>query len=256
MKAAEIAGLLEKFSPSRYACEWDNVGMNVGRDENEVDRILVCLDIDDAAVEYALNNGADMIVSHHPLIFHGIKKINDSDFIAGRILTLAENRVNALCMHTNFDSTHMALEAAKRLGLKPEGVLEEVCDGKGIGVVGELSGAVSASELALLVKKSFGLEHVVMYGDKDAKIERVALVPGSGKDEIESALASGAQAFVTGDITYHYGIDGAARNIVIIDAGHYGIEHIFIDIVSDYLERCTDNVEIMMMPLDNPQKYF
>lgn len=256
MKAVEIAGLLEKFSPSRYACEWDNVGMNVGRDENEVGRILVCLDIDDAAVEYALQKGADMIVSHHPLIFHGLKKINDGGFISRRVLTLAENRVNAFCMHTNFDSTHMAFEAAKRLGLEPESVLEEVCGGKGIGVVGELSGAVSASELAMIVKKSFGLEHVVMYGDRDTKIERAALVPGSGKDEIALALDAGAQAIVTGDITYHYGIDGAAQNIVIIDAGHYGLEHIFIDIVADYLERCADNAEIIRMPFDNPQKYF
>lgn len=256
MKAVEIAGLLEKYSPPGYACEWDNVGMQVGRDDNEIGRVLVCLDIDDAAVEYAQKNGVNMIVSHHPLIFHGINKINESDFIARRILTLAENRINAYSMHTNFDTTHMAFEAAKRIGLKTERVLEEVKDGKGIGVVGELSCAVSASELAMLVKKSFGLEHVVMYGDRDMKIKRAALVPGSGKDEIALALDAGAQAFVTGDITYHYGIDGAAQNIVIIDAGHYGLEHIFIDIVSDYLEHNAADTEILRMPLDNPQKYF
>ncbi len=167
MKAVEIAALLENYSPPRYACEWDNVGMQVGRDDNEVERILVCLDIDDAAVEYAQKNGVNMIVSHHPLIFHGINKINERDFIARRILTLAENRINAFCMHTNFDCTHMAAEAAKRIGLEVCGVLEEVLDGKGIGAVGSFAAELRASELACLVKKSFGLEHIVMYADKE-----------------------------------------------------------------------------------------
>lgn len=256
MKAVEIAALLENYSPPRYACEWDNVGMQVGRDDNEVERILVCLDIDDAAVEYAQKNGVNMIVSHHPLIFHGINKINERDFIARRILTLAENRINAFCMHTNFDCTHMAAEAAKRIGLEVCGVLEEVLDGKGIGAVGSFASELRASELACLVKKSFGLEHIVMYGDKDARIKKAALVPGSGKDEIGLALAAGAQAMITGDITYHYGIDGAAQELVIIDAGHYGLEHIFTDTVSDFLERHADGVSIIRMPFNNPQKYF
>ncbi|MCM1307000.1 MAG: Nif3-like dinuclear metal center hexameric protein [Butyrivibrio sp.] len=256
MKAVEIAELLEKFSPSEYACEWDNPGMNVGRDENEVKKLLVCLDIDDAAVEYALKNGADMIVAHHPLIFHGLKKINGESPVSRRILTLAENRVNAFCMHTNFDCTHMAAEAARRLGLKTESVLEEVRGGKGIGAVGTLERAVSAAELAGLVKERFGLEHIVMYGNPEAAVERAVIVPGSGKDEIDLAVSAGAQALVTGDITYHYGTDAAARNIVIIDAGHYGLEHIFTDITADYLERRADNVGIMRMPFNNPQKYF
>lgn len=256
MKAVEIAELLEKYSPSEYACEWDNVGMNVGRDDNEVRRLLVCLDIDDAAVEYALERGADMIVSHHPLIFHGLNKINDGDFVAKRVLTLAENRINAFCMHTNFDCTHMASRAAARLGIKDGRVLEEVCGGKGIGVVGMTNGSISAAELAGLVKERFGLEHIIMYGDKDAVIERAAIVPGSGKDEIAPAIAAGAQAIVTGDITYHYGIDGATQNIVIIDAGHYGLEHIFTDIVSEYLAGNTENIEIIKMPPDDPRKIF
>lgn len=255
MKAVEIAGLLEKYSPARYACEWDNVGMHVGRDDNEVRRILVCLDIDDAAVEYALSCGADMIVSHHPLLFHGVGQINDRNFIARRVLTLAENHINAFCMHTNFDRTHMADAAAARLGLRETEALDEICEGKGIGVVGSLGGGMSAAELAALVKKCFGLEHVVLYGGADARVERAALVPGSGKDQIGAAVNAGAQAIVTGDITYHYGIDGAARQIVIIDAGHYGLEHIFTDIVSEYLEKHTNGVRIIRMPAENPQKF-
>lgn len=255
MRADKIAELLEEYSPFRYACDWDNVGMHVGRGSNEVNRLLVCLDIDDVAVEYATEQGADMIVSHHPLIFHGIKKVNENDFIGRRILTLAENGINAFCMHTNFDSTHMADEAAKRIGLKNAQVLEEVCDGKGIGVIGSLEKPVTAGELAELVKERFGLERVVLYGDVDALIGRAALVPGSGKDEIGLAISDKAQAIITGDITYHYGTDAVAQNINVIDAGHYGLEHIFIDIVADYLEMAAAGVEVIRMPIDNPQKY-
>lgn len=255
MKAFEIAELLEKYSPAKYACDWDNVGMNVGRADNEVGRILVCLDIDDGAVKTAVERGADMIVSHHPLIFHGLKKINDGDFVARRVLTLAENRINAFCMHTNFDSTHMGAAAADRLGLREARVLEEVSDGKGIGMSGLLEKPVSAAELAGLVKERFGLDHVTLYGSGEAIVRRAAVVPGSGRDEIELAVAAGAQALVTGDITYHYGIDGAARNLSIIDAGHYGLEHIFIDMAADYLEANAKGVEIIRMPVRNPQKF-
>ena len=88
MKAREVAELLEKQSPTYYALSWDNVGMHIGRADNTIKKILVTLDIDDKSVEYAVSAGVDMIVAHHPLIFKGVKKINEDDIIGRRILTL------------------------------------------------------------------------------------------------------------------------------------------------------------------------
>ena len=101
MNAENIAELLMKLSPVKYACDWDNVGMLVGHKDNEINTILVTLDIDDAAIDRAIEINADMIVSHHPLIFHGIKQINDDNITGRRIMRLIENRINAYCMHTN-----------------------------------------------------------------------------------------------------------------------------------------------------------
>lgn len=256
MKAYEIAELMEKLSPIRYACDWDNVGMHVGRNDNEIKKILVTLDVSDEAVEKAVAIKADMIVSHHPLIFKGIKKVNESDIVGRRILTMAENRINCYCMHTNFDCVGgMAELAADRIGLQDGIVLEEVCEGEGIGRVGFLNCDMTVKELCNMVKEKFSLDRVALYGNEDEIVKKVAICPGSGKDEIEPALLKGAKAIITGDVSYHYGIDSVAKGINIIDAGHYGIEHIFIDKIYSYLIENTEGIEIVKMDFNNPQKY-
>lgn len=256
MKAYEIAELMEKLSPIRYACDWDNVGMHVGRNDNEIKKILVTLDVSDEAVEKAVAIKADMIISHHPLIFKGIKKVNESDIVGRRILTMAENRINCYCMHTNFDCVGgMAELAADRIGLQDCIVLEEVCEGEGIGRVGFLSCDMTVKELCNMVKEKFSLDRVALYGNEDEIVKKVAICPGSGKDEIELALLKGAKAIITGDVSYHYGIDSVAKGINVIDAGHYGIEHIFIDKIYSYLIENTEGIEIVKMDFNNPQKY-
>lgn len=256
MKALEIANLLEELSPPTYACSWDNVGMHVGRSDNEVNKILVCLDIDDMAVEQAISLGVDMIVSHHPLIFKGIKKINEKDIIGRRIISLIENKINAFCMHTNFDSVGgMAEYSAELMELKEPEVLSEVCLGEGIGRVGNLSEPMTVIDICEKVKRVFGLPKVILFGEENATVSRIAICPGSGKEEIDTALQKGAEVIITGDVSYHYGIDSVAKGINVIDAGHYGIEHIFIDRVAEYLSDKTEGVEIIKMEIINPQKY-
>lgn len=256
MKAYEIAELMETLSPVRYTCDWDNVGMHVGRRDNEIKKILVTLDISDEAVDKAVAIKADMIISHHPLIFKGIKKVNESDIVGRRILTMAENHINCYCMHTNFDCVGgMAELAADRIGLQDCIVLEEVCEGEGIGRVGFLKHDMSVKELCSMVKEQFSLDKVALYGNEDEIVKKVAICPGSGKDEIELALLKGAKAIITGDVSYHYGIDSVAKGINVIDAGHYGIEHIFIDKIKSYLIENTKNIEVVKMDLVNPQKY-
>ena len=255
MKAREVAELLEQQSPTYYALSWDNVGMHIGRADNTIKKILVTLDIDDKSVEYAVSTGVDMIVAHHPLIFKGVKKINEDDIIGRRILTLIENRINCYCMHTNYDCMGMADAAADRMGLSDTEVLSEVIDGEGIGRVGTLDRSYNVRELCEHVKECFGLDRVILYGNENDNVSRIAICPGSGKDEIQNAIAKGAGALISGDISYHYGIDAVAEGINIIDAGHYGTEHIFIEKISDYLKNNTEDIEIICMDINNPQKF-
>ena len=159
-------------------------------------------------------------------------------------------------MHTNFDCVGgMAELAADRIGLQDCIVLEEVCEGEGIGRVGFLKHDMSVKELCSMVKEQFSLDKVALYGNEDEIVKKIAICPGSGKDEIELALLKGAKAIITGDVSYHYGIDSVAKGINVIDAGHYGIEHIFIDKIKSYLIENTKNIEVVKMDLVNPQKY-
>ncbi len=257
MKAKELVDLLEQLCPREYACTWDNIGMHIGHYDKEIHKILIAVDADDAVVDFAVSNNVDMIVTHHPLLFGGIKQINDNSFMGRRVLKLIENHINCYCMHTNFDTVGgMATVSADRLSLTDCVVLSEVKDGEGIGRVGNLPQALTIKELCELVKKQFNLECVVLYGDEKLTVSRVAICPGSGKDEIQAAINLGAKVLITGDMTYHYGVDSVAQGLHIIDAGHYGIEHIFIEIITEYLEnKGLNDVEVIPMEINNPQKY-
>ena len=256
MKIKELVSALERFAPLPLQDGFDNAGLQVGLTEAEATGALLCLDVTEAVVDEAVMLGYNLIISHHPLIFKGIKKVNESDIVGRRILTMAENHINCYCMHTNFDCVGgMAELAADRIGLQDCIVLEEVCEGEGIGRVGFLKHDMSVKELCSMVKEQFSLDKVALYGNEDEIVKKVAICPGSGKDEIELALLKGAKAIITGDVSYHYGIDSVAKGINVIDAGHYGIEHIFIDKIYSYLIENTKDIEVVKMDLDNPQKY-
>ncbi len=256
MRADKVVDILNKLCPAEYACDWDNPGMHVGHMDNEINKVLITVDVDDKAVDRAIREGAQMIIAHHPLIFHGINQINDQSSIGRRILAMAENHINCYCMHTNFDiAGGMADFAAKKAGLNNCQVLEIEKDEMGIGLIGDFDKPHTIIDICNRIKKEFELEKVVVYGDTKAIINKAAIVPGSGKDEIKLAVEKGAQLLITGDITYHYGIDATADGLCIIDAGHYGLEHIFMDIVRDYLVNQKVNIEIVCMEYDNPQKY-
>lgn len=256
MKVNQIIEKLEILSPRRFACSWDNVGLHVGDPTYEVKKVLITLDINDETVQKAIDENFDMIISHHPLIFHGVNKVSTEDYVGRRVLKLAENHICAYCMHTNFDCVGgMGQIAAEKIELYESETLEEVTDGEGIGKIGYLMGDKTVKELIDIVKSRFNVDTVVLYGDENALVSKAAIIPGSGKDDIDLAIKKGANAIITGDVPYHYGLDAMAQGISVIDAGHYGIEHIFIEFVGDYLRNIFDDLEVVEMPLNNPQKY-
>lgn len=248
MKCSEIIEILRENWPEQFALDWDNVGLLVGRKEKEVSRIFTCLDVTEETLKQAFAWGADLIISHHPLIFSAVKKITDGDPLGAKILKLAAGDVACYAMHTNFDVLGMADLNEASLELKDSRVLEvtgmkeeqEV----GIGRVGELPRTMTGEELALWVKEKMHIPRVSVYGDPKKKISRAAISGGSGKSMVGHALAAGAQALVTGDIDYHTGIDAAAEGLCIIDAGHYGTEYIFISYMEKKLAQLFPDLEI------------
>lgn len=261
MKCAEIIELLKELAPEEWACDWDNPGLLAGRSDKEVKKIYIALDATDQVVDGAIEAGADMLLTHHPLIFKAIKKVNDQNFITRRLVRLIQADISYYAMHTNFDAAPgcMADLGAERLGLtdcvplEPMGEVErgEKVIPYGIGKTGRLAAPVTVRELAAQVKDAFGLPFVVVYGQQllDERVEKVSICPGAGGSEIEGALACGSQVLVTGDISHHQGIDSAAREMAIIDGGHYGLEHVFISYMADYLkEKLGEEAEILQAP--------
>ena len=116
MRCSEIINILEELAPHRMACEWDNPGLLAGRKEKEVKKLLLCVDADDEAVALAVRQGADMIVSHHPLIFRSIKRVTDEDFIGRRLVEMIQSDLSYFAMHTNFDSAPAAWRTWRQNG--------------------------------------------------------------------------------------------------------------------------------------------
>ncbi len=241
MRLNKILNWLEELSPVSYAEEWDNVGLLVGDETQEISHILIALDASDYVIEQAVKLQADLVLTHHPMIFRPIKQINNRSMIGRRILALASNQIAYYAMHTNFDiKGGMAELAAKKLELTETVPLDvtTVIDGQteGIGRTGLLKEAVEVRLLAETVKEQFGLENVTVYGDVAKKVQKIAVCPGSGKSEIENALKQEADILITGDIGHHEGIDAVDMGLVIMDATHYGLEHIFIEFMAGYLQ--------------------
>ncbi|MBO5372100.1 MAG: Nif3-like dinuclear metal center hexameric protein [Lachnospiraceae bacterium] len=256
MKGKELIQILEEQSPISYACDWDNVGLLVGNPDKEIHKIYIALDATDEVIEEAAAAEADMLLTHHPLIFSGIKKVTSESFIGRRIIKLIQKDMAYYAMHTNFDVMGMAELAAKRLLLSDCCVLDVTGftgeKPEGIGRVGKLERAMTLKECAKFTEKAFSLEQVKVFGAPDKRVEKAAISPGSGKSEIKNAIAKGADVLITGDIDHHDGIDAVAQGLCIIDAGHYGLEHIFVEYMKEYLEKRCEGVEIYTQKLTFP----
>lgn len=261
MRVKEWMEHLEMLAPVSLACEWDNPGLLAGRGDKEVRKVLIALDATDQVVDMAVEEGADLLLTHHPLIFQAVKKVNDQDFIGRRLVKLIQADISYYAMHTNFDAAPgcMADLAAERLSLSDTVPLEIMGETKGIpygiGKAGNLSKELTLRDLADKVKERFGLLSVTVYGAEQSKepVKRIAICPGSGKGMTEAAIKAGAQVLITGDMGHHDGIDAAAEGLAIMDAGHYGLEHIFVDFMEEYcIKHMGSSVEIQKAPIQFP----
>ena len=230
MLCKEIIQVIEATYPRNAALDFDNVGLLAGRSEKEVNRVYLALD---EIITRAVEAGADMLVTHHPLIFSPLKKVTDEDFVSRRVMRLIQNDISYYAMHTNYDVLGMAELAEKILDIRDTQVLDVTgADGEreeGIGRIGRLEREMSLEECCVYVKHKLNLGSIKVFGDMNRRVRTLAVSPGSGKSAIKPAIQKGADVLVTGDIGHHDGIDAVEQGLAVIDAGHYGTEYIFID---------------------------
>lgn len=225
--AADIASTIEKFAPLSLQESYDNAGMQVGNPEMPVSALLLCLDFTEDIQQEAIERGCNMIVSHHPLLFRGLKEITGSNDIQRIVIEAIRNGIALYSAHTNLDSAKngVSYEMARMLGIHDIQVLCPNTENPdtGLGVIGNIP-PTPKIEFLRKVKETFNVK-AVRYSDRTSKlvVKRVALCGGSGAELIGDALKMQADAIVTGDVKYHEMVN-FGQNMLVADIGHFESE--------------------------------
>ena len=231
----DVFAFLRGFAPTETKMEFDNVGLLAGRREKPVTKVLTALDITDWVIEEAKEMGAELIVSHHPVLF-SCKSVTEDTSEGRHILTMAENGIAAICMHTNLDAAEGGVNdaLAEALGLEDTFpiAVDGVFEGReyGIGRVGVLPGEMTVDaflRLAAEKLKAPGLK----YHDAGRAVRKVGVVGGSGGSDLAKAIGHGCDTFVTADVKYNVWLEAKEAGINLIDAGHFCTENTVIPVL-------------------------
>lgn len=245
MKVKDILGALEEFAPLALQDGYDNAGLQIGLAEDaEATGALLCLDVTEAVVDEAVALGCNLVVSHHPLLFHGLKSVTADEYVGRTVMKAVRSGVAVYAAHTNLDSAMGGVnwKMAEKLGLQdlqwlsPKG--EYVRRGEtvtaGEGLVGVLPQEMRAKVFFEYVKETFGLKSLRVNAAEKEMVERVALCGGAGAFLIQKAVASGADVFLTGEIGYHR-FFGHEQDIILMEMGHYESERYTVEVLRDIL---------------------
>ena len=241
VKIREVVDALECFAPLPLQESFDNAGLQVGLTEAEVSGALLCLDVTEAVVDEAVALGCNLIVSHHPLIFHALRHVTYENDVQRAVAKALKADVAVVSMHTNIDNAPggVNFKIAEKMGLggcrffAPKTVAGIDC---GSGVIGELPSAVAADDFVIMLKRTFDVECVQCNQLLRRPIKTVAVCGGAGSFLLGDAIAEGADAFVTGEMHYHEYF-GHEQEIQIAVIGHYQSEQFTNEIFKEIIER-------------------
>jgi dinuclear metal center YbgI/SA1388 family protein len=249
----DIYEFLDGKAPFASQMSFDNAGFLVGRGDRQVTRVLVALDITEQVAQEAAQVGAQLIVSHHPVIWEGAKSVTDGTILGRKLLALVENGLAAICAHTNLDAARGGVNdaLAAALGLTDTALLKTYgtyLDGTAYGIerTGSLTGGpLSLVEFAAQVKEKLG-SNGVRYVDAGRPVQKVAVGGGSCSSSMGDVLAAGCDTFVTADVKYDGFLDAKAMGLNLIDAGHYPTENVVCPVLVSWLREGFPEVEISL----------
>lgn len=233
-RVCDIYDVINAVAPFESQLSFDNSGLLVGDGSTEVTRALLCLDITPAVVAEAAGMNANLIISHHPVIFNPLKSLNGRE----PAYLLAKNGIAALCCHTNLDISPVCgvnVALASRLGLKnvrAEDVFGEEC----VLYSGELDQALSPEDFARMVKQRLDAGAVRLIPG-EGMVKRVFLCSGAGGEFTRFAAMRGGDAYLTGEMKHHEALDAAKTGLTCVVAGHYETERVFAEFLAAYLKK-------------------
>lgn len=244
MKVKELYEYLESAIPSSLSCDWDNDGlMCTAEPDRDVKKVLIALDITEKVVDYAVSKGFDVIISHHPLIFKRLGAIEPSIGSARKSIKLIKCNVSAMSFHTRLDALSGGVNdvLCERLGIKdavPFGP-----EGEQMGKIGTLDADMSLEDFCEKVKKALDAPFVLA-SDCGKKVHRVALLGGDGKDFVFSAIAAGADTYLSGRISYNMMAEASEMGINLIEAGHFFTENPVCEKLAELVKKADPTIEI------------
>ena len=260
MRVGDITQVLEDFAPLRIQEDWDNSGLLIGSPGDAVHGVLVGFDCTRALIDEAVEKGCDMVVTHHPLIFKGVRRIDSKDPVGAAIMQAIRSGVAVYAAHTTADKVIAGVSGAmaRRLELKNVTIMVPEADGTiGLGCMGDLPRPMTGQEALRYVQEKFGLKVIKSSKPLETPITKVALLGGSGGGEIPQAQAKGAQLYITADISYHNFF--TPEGFMVMDVGHFESEVEIVDIfVEEIRKKFPTFASYKSSALDrsNPVHYF
>lgn len=245
MKIRDIAAVIERFAPLSLQESYDNSGLIVGRYDDEVHSAMLAVDVTEAVLDEAEQQGCDLIITHHPIVFHALKRFNSASYVERCVERAIRNGIALYACHTNLDSAPggMSWRVGEMIGLREMRVLQPSPSDPeaGFGVVGRLPEGEDAVELLRRVKRLFdvgAIRHNAIAQPR--RVERVAVCTGAGGSLIDAAAAAEADLYLTADLRYNDFMRGE-RGMIIADMGHFESEICAIQILFDILSKnlCT-----------------
>lgn len=255
MNTSEIISIMQKLANEDLALEWDNTGFILGDDKSSVKTILLALDIDDNVINEAIGYGVQLIITHHPIIFKGVKNITTKTTPGKWMLKLIKNNISVYTSHTNLDIIQGGVNDSlfDALQLVNKSPLKDLENGNAMGRVGDTVKTYTLQEFANFVGQKLNTNLVRYVGNADEQINRVALCGGAASDLgfFKAAVQRGAHVFVTGDVRYHEAQRAQGIGLNLIDATHFATENVVLKDLKKYLQsQVNDSITIHLSQAD------
>jgi len=261
VKISRVVAALERFAPLPLQESYDNAGLQVGLTDVEVSGALLCLDVNEQIIDEAIAKNCNLVVAHHPLIFHKLSCVSNLDYVQRTVMKAIQNGITIVSMHTNLDNAQGGVnyKMAEKISLSDVCFLGQSHCFADItyasGIVGNLPAPMSASDFIQLLKKEFMVDCVQCNQLLERDIVKVALCGGSGSFLLDDAIACGADAFITGEMHYHE-FFGHEQEIQIAVIGHYQSEQFTNEIFKSVIERDCEGVSCYLTETNtNPILY-
>ena len=243
---AAISAFLEQLAPFRLAEDWDNVGLLVGHRDRNVTKLMTCLTVTPASAAEAVESGAELIVTHHPIPFAATKRLTADTTVGRVLLDLIAARIAVFSAHTAFDSAGEGINQRLATGLELRGIapLMPHAEGQGTGRWGWLADPLSLGQLAERLKKFLAIQRLQMVGDPQQIVRTVAVACGAAGELLDAARQNGCDAMVLGEARFHTCLEAEALGIGLLLPGHFASERFAVECLADVLARQFPDVQV------------